>query len=147
LQQIEKLSNSKASPIYNIPARVLKENPLIFADVLKKCFDNSLDECTFPTNLEAGDVSAIYKKEDVKRKQNYRPIAILPPFPKVYERLVENQIKPFSLAFLSPMLCGFRQKCHTQHALQRFIENAKRVWMKGFVLVLFSWTYQRLLTA
>ena len=50
LEQIEKLSNRKASHIYSIPARVLKENPLIFADVLKKRFNNSLDECTFPTN-------------------------------------------------------------------------------------------------
>ena len=34
LEQIEKLSSRKASPIYSISARVLKENPLIFADVL-----------------------------------------------------------------------------------------------------------------
>ena len=114
LQQIEKLSNSKASPTYSIPARVLEEKPLIFADVLKKCFNNSLDECTFPTNLKAGDVSAIHKKEDVNRKQNYRPITILPPVSKICEKLVENQIKPVSLGFLNPMLCGFSKKYSTQ---------------------------------
>ena len=48
LHQVEKLNANKASPIYSIPAIVLKENPLIFADVLKKCFNNSVDECIFP---------------------------------------------------------------------------------------------------
>ena len=65
LHQVEKLNANKASPICSIPARVLKENPLIFADVLKKCFNNSVNECIFPSNLKAGDVSAIHKKEDV----------------------------------------------------------------------------------
>ena len=62
LQQMEKLSIRKASPIYSIPPRVLKEYPLTFADVLKKCFSYSLDECTFTTNLKVGDVLAIHIK-------------------------------------------------------------------------------------
>ena len=98
----------------------------IFADILKKCFNNSLDKCTFPTNLKAGDVSAIRKKDDVNRKQNYRPITILPPVSKIYERLIENQVKPFSLESLNPMLCGFRENYSTQHALLRFIEKCKK---------------------
>ena len=147
LQQIETLNNKKASPIYSIPARVLKDSPSMFADVLKKCFNNSLDECTFPTILKAGDVSTIHKKDDVNRKQNYRPITILPSVSEIYERLIENQIKPFSLGFLNPMLCGFRENYSTQHTLLRFIEKCKKVWMKGIVLVLFSWTFQSLLIA
>jgi len=69
LQRIEKLKNRKVSPIDSIPARALKECPLIIADLLKKCFNNSLDESTFPTNLKAGDVSIIHKKEDDNRKR------------------------------------------------------------------------------
>ena len=147
LQQIEKLSNRKASPIYNIPARVLKENPLIFADALKKFFNNSLDDCTFPTNLKAGDVSASHRKEDINYKQNYRPITILPPVSKLYERLVENQIKLFSLGYLNPMFCGFREKYNTQHALLRFIEKCKKSLDEGNCVGLFSWNFQMLLTA
>ena len=37
LHQVEKLNANKASPICSIPARILKENLLIFADILKKC--------------------------------------------------------------------------------------------------------------
>ena len=131
LEQIGKLSSRKAPPIYSIAARVLKENTLICADVLKKCFNNSLNECTFPTNLKAGDVSAIHKKADVNRNQNYSPITILPPVSKIYERLVENQIQPFSLGFLNPMLCGFREEYSTQHALLRFIEKCKTCLDEG----------------
>ena len=125
LHQVEKLNANKASPICSIPARVIKDNPLIFADVLTKCFNNSLAECIFPSNLKAGDVSAIHKKDDVNRKQNYRPITILPSVSKIYERLIETQIKPFALRFLNPLLCGFREHYSTQHALLRFIEKCK----------------------
>ena len=71
------------------------------------------------------------KREDVNRKQNYRPITILPPVSKVYERLVENQIKPFSFGSLNPMLCDFREKYSTQHALLRFIEKCKKILDEG----------------
>ena len=40
---------------------------------------------------------------------------------------MEDQIKPFTCRFLNPLLCGFRKKHNTQHALLHFIEASKRV--------------------
>ena len=99
---------------------------IIFPGVLKNYFNNSVDECIFPSNLKAGDVSAIHKKEDVNRKQNFRPITILPSVSKIYKRLTETQIKPFSLGFLNLLLGGFREHYSTQHALLRFKEKSKK---------------------
>ena len=129
LQRIEKLKNRKVSPIYSIPARVLKESLLIFADVLKKCFNNSLDESTFPTNLKAGDVSIIHKKDDDNRKRNYRLITILPQVSKILERLFENQIVPFNLGFSA--LCSVALENSTTHSMLYCDtkRNAKKVWM------------------
>ena len=103
--------------------------------------------CTFPTNLKAGDVSAIHKKEDVNRKQNYRPITIVPPVSKIYERLVENQKKPFFLVRLNPMFCGFREKYSTQHTLLRFIVECKRSLDERNCVIAVFMDLQKLLTA
>ena len=45
---------------------------------------------------------------------------------KVFERLIENQVKPYANSFLSPLLCGYREGHSTQHALLRLVENCKK---------------------
>ena len=84
-----------------------------------------MDKCNFPSKLKAGDISSIHSKEDIHVKKNYRPITVLPPVSKVYERLMKSQMKPFSLGFLNPLLCGFRENYSAQHALLRFTEKCK----------------------
>ena len=44
---------------------------------------------------------------------------------------MEDQIKPFTCRYLNPLLCGFREKHSTQHALLRFVETCKRALEKG----------------
>ena len=60
-----------------------------------------------------------------------RPITALSPVSKIYERLLENQIKSHALGFLSPLLCGFREGYGTQHVLLRLIETCKKTLDKG----------------
>ena len=45
---------------------------------------------------------------------------------KIFERLMEKQIKPYANTFLNPLICGLREGHSTQHALLRFVENRKR---------------------
>ena len=45
---------------------------------------------------------------------------------KIFERLMENQVKPYANTFLNPLLCGFREGNSTQYALLRFVENCKK---------------------
>ena len=53
--------------------------------------------------MELADVSLIFKKED------YRPVSILPHTPKVFERILHKQIDTFMIAKFCPYLCGFRK--------------------------------------
>ena len=50
-----------------------------------------------------------------------------------HERVMEGQVKPHSLSFLSPLLCGFREGYGTQNALLRLIESCKNTLDKGGV--------------
>ena len=102
----------------------------------------------FPDELKEGDVSSLFKKNDPTSKVTYRPIIMLPATSKIFERLMNNQIKQFSEHFLSPLLCGFRPGYSTQHALLRFVETFKESLDKkcfaGAVLMDFSKAFDSL---
>ena len=81
--------------------------------------------------LKAGETTSLFKSLDVFIKKNYRPITVLSAVSKIYERVLESQIKYHALSFLSPLLCGFREGYGTQHALLRLIETCKKTLDKG----------------
>ena len=51
-----------------------------------------------------------FKQEDSFKKENYRPVSILPHMSKVFERILFKQIDTFMTTKFSPYLCGFRKK-------------------------------------
>ena len=69
------------------------------------------------------DVIPIFRKVDPSEEANYRPINLLPSLSKVYEKLVYQQLNIFFENKLSPLLCGFRSKYSTQHALLNLINK------------------------
>ena len=60
--------------VHSIPPRVLKENKDIFAPLLTTIFNNSISQNEFPFNLELGDITPLFKKDEATDKSNYRPI-------------------------------------------------------------------------
>ena len=56
------------------------------------------------------------------RKQNYRPINLLPAISKVFERIIYNQLIDYLSSFLSLRLGGFRKGCSTEHFLLYFLQ-------------------------
>ena len=62
-----------------------------------------------------------HKKGEMTKKDNYRPISILPTISKVFERLYEKRLFAYITNYLSPFLCGFS----TQNALSCLLEKWK----------------------
>ena len=58
-------------------------------------------------------------------KTNYRPASLLSYIPKVFERIICNQINEYIEPFLSKVLTGLRRKHNTQHSLLNILENVK----------------------
>ena len=56
----------------------------------------------FSDNLKSADISPIFKKEDSFKKENYRPVSILPHLSKVFERILYKKIDTFMAAKFSP---------------------------------------------
>ena len=80
----------------------------------------------FSHNLKLADVTPVYKKKDPTLAENYRPVSVLPSVSKVFERIIQNQIKNYVNEILSPYLCGYRKGFSTQFALLSLIEKWRK---------------------
>ena len=102
--------------------------------MLKQCLDAclpnltdsincSLRESTFPEKLKHSEVILLYKKFDPLKKENYRPVSLLPYVSKVFERIIYQQINTYMKDKLSKCLTGFRKSHGTQHLLLTMLEK------------------------
>ena len=99
-KEILNLNNKKASQNSDTPPKIIKENSDIFEKVL--CFINdSIKSFTFPSCLKEADVTPIHKKGKKDKKENYRPVSILPVLSKVSERIMCIQMSAFLKTFLT----------------------------------------------
>ena len=123
--QVVKLDPKRATPQEALPPKILQENSNLFSTPLTEFFNNFVVESAFPDDLKPEDISPCYKKDDSMRKQNYRPISLLPAISKAFERIIYNQLIDYISAFLSPLLGGFREGCNTVHVLLNFLQACK----------------------
>ena len=125
------LSSKKATKNGDIPANILKKSVNIdikeITFIIHDCNENGI----FPDDFKLADVSPIFKKEDSFKKENYRPVSILPHISKVFERILYKQIDTFMTTKFSIYLCGFRKNHNTQYALLKMIEAWKKHLVKG----------------
>ena len=85
-----------------------------------------IDDKKFPSRLKYADITPIFKKLERIFRENYRPVSILPVVSKIFERIMEKQIKVYVDKYLSPFLCGYRKGYNPQYALTIMIEKWKK---------------------
>ena len=109
---IRNLKTSKSTGIDNIPAKILKTFPNIIGPSITKIFNISLNSGIFVDEWKMDLVLPIYKSDDKRQCENYRPISILPIISKIFERCVFNQVYTYlnENTLLSKYQAGFRPK-------------------------------------
>ena len=90
-----------------------------------KVTDIMVRSCNFPDPLKLADVSPVYKDGNRSSKSNYRHISVLSAFSKVFENLLKWQMAPFIEPKITNLICGFRDRHNSQHALLRVIETIR----------------------
>ena len=60
------------------------------------------------------------------KKNNYRPVSILPNLSNIYEKLIYNQLYDYFDKILLPSQCGFRKGYSSQSCLLAMLENFKK---------------------
>ena len=125
------LDASKATPVGDIPADILKSTVDIHLPFITKTIDVSFENSRFPDELKLAEVSPIFQKNNDLLKENYRPVSILSHVSKVFERIMYMQIDTFMRDKLSKLLTGFRKNHSTQHCLMSMLEMWKNTLDKG----------------
>ena len=102
-----------------IPANILKLTTTLIAPSITFIFNLSIRTGIYIDEWKLARVLPIYKSEDKRKCENYRPISILPKMSKIFEGEVFTQIYSFlnKHALLSKFQSGFRSKQGTLGAL------------------------------
>ena len=125
-QIISKHENGKSS---DFPIRVIKK----LSNILTVHFNSAMAEGTFPSILKIGKITPIFKNDDDKLLENYRPISTLPIFGKIFEKLIYSRLYGFfaSNRILNKNQFVFRQGHSTSHALNYSINHIQKAIKKG----------------
>ena len=125
MKVIKKLVNSKATGIFGIPNRALKDCAEHIAPSLTDIFNFSPETKVFPDDLKVGKVAPVYKSGDKDDLNNYRPILVLPTVAIVFEKILYGQVYDHftSNKLLGNQQFGFRTLHSTALALSKCTSN------------------------
>lgn len=111
---LKNIKTNKATGLDKIPCRLVKEAAPVISVSLCYIFNNSIRSGVFPGDWKIAKVTPIYKSGPKDNMNNYRPISVISPIAKVFERIVYNQLYDYLQKnnLLSKHQSGFRS-CHS----------------------------------
>ena len=122
--EIGKLNSKKSGTFMDVPIKMLKDVKNVIAKTLADIWNTEVIlKRKFPSKLKLADITPLHKKLETVFKENYRPISLLPVVSKIFERIMQDQMKMFMENHLSPYLCGYRKDYNPQYALTFLIET------------------------
>ena len=128
VKAIKSLSSNKASPIEDIPIKILKNSIHIYSEKLTNIFNECLINGKFPDTLKSAYVTPIFKKGNNNEKEN--SVTMFSTFSKVFENLLFKQMNDHVQSKFSKHYTGFRKNHSTQNALLVIIEKWKTILNK-----------------
>ena len=96
-KQLSQLSSTKACGFENVPNNLYKLITPIISPFLADIFNKSYDLGTFSSILKYAKVIPLYKIGSKHVVNNYRPISLLSPIAKVFEKLLYVRLENFFL--------------------------------------------------
>lgn len=104
---IRELKPKKSLSHDGIPPYIVKGCGAIFMTPLHHLYNLSIRTSTFPNLWKLATIIPVYKKGDRKLISNYRPIALLSPFAKVFESVIYKYIWHYIMKYMSDYQHGF----------------------------------------
>ena len=110
---------------------MLVENKVIMPPIITEMYKESNRKANFPNSLKSAEVTPAHKKEERTKKENYKPVSILYPLSKIFERNMFDQISLYVEKYLSQFICGFCKGFSTQHCLTVMLDRLKKAMDSG----------------
>ena len=100
---------------------------MFIAPALTKIFNLAINTGIYPDNLKIAKVIPIFKKGDQTSVNNYRPISILSPINKIFEKILYSRLMSYinKSNILYKYQFGFRKNHSTEHALIELVDQIK----------------------
>lgn len=119
---IHNLKTKKSYGIDEIPPSLIKKCASQLAPPLSFLINQSFTEGEVPDLLKISVLKPIHKKGDHTNCSNYRPIALLPTFSKIFETSMSNRLYSFCEKFnlFSEKQNGFRKNHSTTLAIYKY---------------------------
>ena len=116
-----------------LPPRLIKASAAAMAQPVAKLniFDGSIAQGCYPSAWKMGQVTTLFKKNDKFKKENYRPVTVLPALNNIYERLLVAQLEDFYQAILSDFISSYRKFHSCETALLKLTEDWRAMFGKG----------------
>ena len=128
IEIINGFNTTKACGPYSIPSNLLKSTVSIISPILTNIINKSLTQGVYPNLLKFANICPIYKKCDVDKCENYRPISLLSNISKDFEKIMYTRIWNFlnESEILFEKQFGFRKNHSTSHALISIVEEIRK---------------------
>ena len=125
-EMIVKLDCSKKTS-GSISNKILKSSINVICPFVTNIINHCIENCIFPDKLKLAEITPIPKAGDSQTLGDFRPISILPALSKLFEKVLANQVSGHFETIFCSLLCGFRKRHSTQHALLGLL----RSWQKS----------------
>ena len=102
-----------------LSTNLLKSIAGVIFEPLVHIFNLSINSGIFPSRWKIARVIPLYKQGDKSDVSNYRPIAILSPLSKVFEKILKERISSYldKINFFTKYQFGFRANRSTEQAV------------------------------
>nr|CAB3266990.1 reverse transcriptase [Phallusia mammillata] len=89
---ISTLDSCKSVPSHEIPIKYIKMVKSIISPLLSETFNWCIQHGEYPTELKIAEVIPIHKTGSQVECTNYRPISLLSPFAKIFEKIIYQRL-------------------------------------------------------
>lgn len=122
---INNLKNTNSVGYDEIPTKIIKSVGIDISHQLSYIINLCIVTGTFPSDLKLSIIKPLYKKDNKFLMENYRPIALVPIFSKIFEKYLYNEINNYLEK--NKILCdnqkGFRRNHNINMAVYEFLYN------------------------
>ena len=116
---IDQLNIRKAVRNNDVETKFIKYAKTIISPIISKLFNRCITNGIFPNCLKIAEIIPVYKKDDKNKATNYRPIALLSQFDKIFEKLIFARLFSYldKKKLFSEKQFGFRPNSSTAFAI------------------------------
>ena len=123
--QLKGLNPAKSTKSDSPPIKYIKLAASVIASPLTNLFNRCIETGTYPDAFKTAEVIAVYKSGDKFTCSNFRPISLISPFSKIFEKCIYKQLYHYftSRDILYKHQHGFRKNHSTELAVSLMCDS------------------------